>query len=83
MFVLASISVYVNRMFLSLCFINNGLSHHEVSKQHYSCSYFVVMMGIGQCKVKCTLVQALKLCTGRTAHRRSRGVALLFHDQRH
>ena len=33
-------------------------------------------------KVKCTLVQALRLCTGRTAHRMSRGIALLFHDQR-
>ena len=31
-------------------------------------------------KVKCTLVQALKLCTGRTAHRGSRGIALLFLD---
>ena len=34
-------------------------------------------------KVKVTLVQALWLCTGRTAHRGSRGIALLFHDQRH
>jgi hypothetical protein len=32
-------------------------------------------------QVKCTLVQALRLCTGRTAHRGSRGVALLFHDR--
>jgi len=31
-------------------------------------------------KVKCTLVQALILCTGLTAHRGSRGIALLFHD---
>jgi hypothetical protein len=31
-------------------------------------------------KVKCTLVQALRLCTGRTAHRVSRGITLLFHD---
>jgi len=31
-------------------------------------------------KVKCTLVQALRLCTGRTAHTDSRGIALLFHD---
>jgi hypothetical protein len=31
-------------------------------------------------KVKCTLVQALRLCTDRTAHRGSRGIALLFHD---
>jgi hypothetical protein len=29
-------------------------------------------------KVKCTLVQALRLCTGRTAHRGSRDIALLF-----
>jgi len=31
-------------------------------------------------KVKCTLVQTLRLCTGRTAHRRSRGTALPFLD---
>jgi hypothetical protein len=31
-------------------------------------------------KVNCTLVQALRLCTGRKAHRGSRGIALLFHD---
>ena len=31
-------------------------------------------------KVKCTLVQALRLCTGRTAHRRSRRIDLPFHD---
>jgi len=31
-------------------------------------------------KAKCTLVQALRLCTGRTAHRGSRGIALIFHD---
>jgi len=31
-------------------------------------------------KVKVTLVQALRLCTGRTAHWGSRGIALLFHD---
>jgi hypothetical protein len=29
---------------------------------------------------KCPLVQALRLCTDRTAHRGSRGIALLFHD---
>ena len=34
-------------------------------------------------KIKCTLVQALRLCTGRTANMESRGLALLFHDQRH
>jgi hypothetical protein len=30
--------------------------------------------------VKCALVQALRLCTGLTAHRASREIALLFHD---
>ena len=33
-------------------------------------------------KVKVTLVQALRLSTGRTAHR-GRGISVLFHDQRH
>ena len=32
---------------------------------------------VGKVKVKCTLVQALMLCTGRTAHRGRRGIALL------
>jgi len=31
-------------------------------------------------RVKVTLVQALRLCTGRTVHRGSRGIALLFYD---
>ena len=31
-------------------------------------------------KVQCTLVQALRLCTDRTAHRGIRVIALLFHD---
>jgi len=31
-------------------------------------------------KVKGALVQALRLCTGRMAHKASRGIALLFHD---
>ena len=31
-------------------------------------------------KVKVTLVQALRLFTGRTAHRGSKGIALPFHD---
>jgi hypothetical protein len=31
-------------------------------------------------KVNCTLVQALRLCTGHTAHRGSGGIALPFLD---
>ena len=37
-------------------------------------------MAVVKQKVKVTLVQALRLCTGRTAHRGSRGIALLFYD---
>jgi len=29
-------------------------------------------------KVKCTLVQTLRLCTGRTAYRGNRGTAVLY-----
>jgi hypothetical protein len=32
----------------------------------------------GKVKVKCTLVQALRLCTGHMDHRESRGIALPF-----
>ena len=34
----------------------------------------------GKAEVKCTLVQALRLCTGRTAHRGIKGIALPFLD---
>jgi hypothetical protein len=36
--------------------------------------YFILV------KLKCALVQSLRLCTGLTAHRRSRDIAPLFHD---
>ena len=38
-----------------------------------------IVPGDGSCvKVKCTLVQTLRLCTGRTACRGSRGIAVLY-----
>ena len=45
----------------------------------------ILAVGEGLCstelvKEKCTLVQALRLCTGHTASWGSRGIALLFHD---
>jgi len=52
------------------------VSYRRFGTTHSSAKQFKI-------KVKCTLVQALRLCTGRTAHRESRGIALLFHDQRH
>jgi hypothetical protein len=39
-----------------------------------------VTIWTGKKKVQCTLLYALGLCIGRTAHRGSRGIALLFHD---
>jgi hypothetical protein len=41
--------------------------------------YFLILI-VCKVKVKCTLVQALRLCTGRMVHRRSRGIVLPFHD---
>jgi hypothetical protein len=41
---------------------------------HYAFSNTVLLY------IKCTLVQALRLCTGHTAYIGSRGIALLFHD---
>ena len=39
---------------------------------------FPGLYNIGKVKVKCTLVQALRLCKSRTAHRGSRGIAVRF-----
>jgi len=39
-----------------------------------------LLLQLCKVKVKCTLVQALKLCTGRTARRGSRAIALPFLD---
>ena len=41
---------------------------------------FIILYHFNTKQLKCTLVQALRLYTGRTAHRGSRGIALLFHD---
>jgi len=49
----------------------------------YQIRFLTSWMFEDRVKVKVTLVQALRLCAGRTAHRGSRGIALLFHDQRH
>ena len=46
----------------------------------YSMLFWGLQTQLGK-KVKCTLVQALKLCTGRTAQKGSRGIALLFLDR--
>ena len=63
---------------------------HNTSQKQYQWSCLVnflviqnfiqVVIWVKKNKVKCTLVQALRLCTGRMAHRGSRGIALLFLD---
>ena len=52
------------------------MTHHEVvqGEEKYTSTHSCKV------KVKCTLVQELRLCTGRTTHRGSRGIALLFLD---
>ena len=54
---------------LNIAFINVDI----IIRNYFTCKV----------KVKCTLVQALRLCTGRMAHRGSRGIALLFLDHGH
>jgi hypothetical protein len=39
-----------------------------------------VVFRLGKVKVKCTLVQALRLCIGRTAYRGRIGIAIPSHD---
>jgi len=48
------------------------------TEEYYETLWHSVSQGKG--KVKVTLVQALRLCTDRTAHRGSRDIALLFRD---
>ena len=51
----------------------------DVRSKHHAINYFPPPPHLPRKeKVKCTIVQALRLRTGRTAHRGSRGIALLF-----
>ena len=58
-----------------------GLQKHNITLQTNNKSPFVQShRRLERKKIKCTPVQALRLCTGRTAHRGSTGIALPFHD---
>ena len=46
---------------------------------HFAYWFSSLLLRVGK-KLNCALVQALRLCTGRTARRGSRGIALPFHD---
>jgi hypothetical protein len=59
------------------------LSHDRLKDFYYVCLSLHKWQQMGMLlkkKVKCTLVQALRLCTGCMAHRGSRGIALPIHD---
>ena len=60
---------YYSKKFVQCKYLSDKYTTPESSRQTH-----------GKIKVKCTLVQTLRLCTGRTAHRGSRGIALPFHD---
>ena len=55
------------------------LSLLEISGPVQACTR-IVLPFTSKVKVKYTLIQALRLCIGRTARRGSRGIALLFQD---
>ena len=69
----------------NLMFISFPLSDHSAwgSWNGANSNIFIVHRTVAseEDTVKCTLVQALRLCTDRTAHRGSRSIALLFHDR--
>ena len=47
---------------------------------HYHTDQLKTDIPILRAILQCTIAQALGLCTGRTVHRGSRGIALSFHD---
>ena len=66
------------RIFTIIDFISNKFTF--VMKVHCCHMSYPTPWLCNVCKKMCTLVQALTLCTGRMAHRGSRGIALPFHD---
>ena len=60
---------------------SNAFSYLSICDQFcYESAHQEIVLILVQSKVKVTLVQALRLYTGLTARRGSRGLALLFHD---
>ena len=56
------------------------LADRQTDRHDEANGRFSALLRKGKGKVKCTLVQALRLCTGTATHRESRGIALLFLD---
>jgi hypothetical protein len=58
----------------------NTIFSHNPSPFSWGCSKQNMYKKTHHRFMKCILVQVLRLCTGRTAHRGTRGIALPFHD---
>ena len=66
-----SVSSYIPNHYV-LKFASIKVSNQQVIGLSFSCNLSNIVNVNG--KVKCTVVQALRLCTGRTAHKGSRGI---------
>jgi hypothetical protein len=67
------ICLYISAvLFLMFCVSTHSLEHKYLF-------LFTKHIAVDIKKVKYTLVQALRLCTGHTAHRGSKGIAIPFH----
>jgi len=54
--------------------------HHSINCHVVWGKILIVIQALILVKVKCTLIQALRFCTGCVTHRGSRSIALPFHD---
>ena len=63
-------------------FSGRGRRVFSSPKDHIGCgAHLFFIKGLrAKIKLKVTLVQALRPCTGRSTHRGRRGIALSFHD---
>ena len=66
---------YDEHMMLETCRRHQELNQNVNLKSMYCVALRYVKVKV---KIKCAVVQALRLCTGRTAHRGSRGIAVLY-----
>jgi hypothetical protein len=64
-----------SQWFIFILFLHGWISFSVSFAVPYSCLLFSMCVAHSE-----TLVQVLRLCTGRMAHRGSRGIALLFYD---
>ena len=71
---------FIINVYCSPSYTRSTILHQNLFLASWLCLHYHYFRS-STVKVKYTLVQALRLCTGRTAHRGSRGIALLFVDR--